>query len=186
MGKLGGQLYEYANGLDTDPVRSRYEAEPVKSVGNGTTFPQNLTTRVQLQTGIAMLSDSVATRLRHLGLYAGGIQVTLRTPEFRDLSRQKQLSNPTHLIRDLTQSAMELVDALWRPPTPVRALTVTAIHLAAEDEAYEQEDLFAAPAPRREKQERLEAAMDRIRGKYGSGSITFGAAAPEKEEDPLP
>ena len=46
MGKLGGQLYEYANGLDTDPVRSRYEAEPVKSVGNGTTFPQNLTTRV--------------------------------------------------------------------------------------------------------------------------------------------
>ena len=158
MGKLGGQLYEYANGLDTDPVRSRYEAEPVKSVGNGTTFPQNLTTRVQLQTGIAMLSDSVATRLRHLGLYAGGIQVTLRTPEFRDLSRQKQLSNPTHLIRDLTQ----------------------------EDEAYEQEDLFVAPAPRREKQERLEAAMDRIRGKYGSGSITFGAAAPEKEEDPLP
>lgn len=116
MGKLGGQLYEYANGLDTDPVRSRYEAEPVKSVGNGTTFPQNLTTRVQLQTGIAMLSDSVATRLRHLGLYAGGIQVTLRTPEFRDLSRQKQLSNPTHLIRDLTQSAMELVDVLWRPP----------------------------------------------------------------------
>ena len=186
MGKLGGQLYEYANGLDTDPVRSRYEAEPVKSVGNGTTFPQNLTTRVQLQTGIAMLSDSVATRLRHLGLYAGGIQVTLRTPEFRDLSRQKQLSNPTHLIRDLTQSAMELVDALWRPPAPVRALTVTAIHLAAEDEAYEPEDLFAAPAPRREKQERLEAAMDRIRGKYGSGSITFGAAAPEKEEDPLP
>ena len=186
MGKLGGQLYEYANGLDTDPVRSRYEAEPVKSVGNGTTFPQNLTTRVQLQTGIAMLSDSVATRLRHLGLYAGGIQVTLRTPEFRDLSRQKQLSNPTHLIRDLTQSAMELVDALWRPPAPVRALTVTAIHLEAEDEAYEQEDLFAAPAPRREKQERLEAAMDRIRGKYGSGSITFGAAAPEKEEDPLP
>ena len=55
MGKLGGQLYEYANGLDTDPVRSRYEAEPVKSVGNGTTFPQNLTTRTQIQTGIAML-----------------------------------------------------------------------------------------------------------------------------------
>lgn len=185
MGKLGGQLYEYANGLDTDPVRSRYEAEPVKSVGNGTTFPQNLTTRVQLQTGIAMLSDSVATRLRHLGLYAGGIQVTLRTPEFRDLSRQKQLSNPTHLIRDLTQSAMELVDALWRPPTPVRALTVTAIHLAAEDEAYEQEDLFAARAP--------PGKAGTAGGRHGpvgantaAGSITFGAAAPEKEEDPLP
>ena len=43
MGKMGPQLQAYANGQDQDPVRSRYEAEPVKSVGNGTTFPQNLT-----------------------------------------------------------------------------------------------------------------------------------------------
>ena len=63
-----------------------------------------------------MLSDSVATRLRHLGLYAGGIQVTLRTPEFRDLSRQKQLSNPTHLIRELTAAAMDLTGQLWETP----------------------------------------------------------------------
>ena len=45
MGKMGLQLYQYANGLDTDPVRSRFEKEPVKSVGNGTTFPQNLMTK---------------------------------------------------------------------------------------------------------------------------------------------
>ena len=45
MGKMGTQLHDYANGLDADPVRSRYDAEMVKSVGNGTTFPQNLTTR---------------------------------------------------------------------------------------------------------------------------------------------
>ena len=187
MGKLGTQLHEYANGLDGDPVRSRYDAEPVKSVGNGTTFPQNLTTRVQVQSGIAMLADSVASRLRHAGLYAGGIQVTLRTPDFRDSSRQRQLSSPTHLIRDLTDAAMELVDQLWKPPSPIRALTVTAINLSPEEEAYEQVDLFAASAvPRKEKQEKLEAAMDRIRSKYGSGSIVFGAAQPDKEEDPLP
>ncbi len=81
---------------------------------------------------------------------------------------------------------MELVDALWRPPAPVRALTVTAIHLAAEDEAYEQEDLFAAPAPRREKAGAAGGRHGPDSGQYGSGSITFGAAAPEKEEDPLP
>lgn len=40
MGKMGVQLHDYANGLDTDPVRSRYEPEMVKSVGNGTTFPK--------------------------------------------------------------------------------------------------------------------------------------------------
>lgn len=187
MGKMGTQLHEYANGLDKEPVRSRYDAEPVKSVGNGTTFPQNLTTRGQVQTGIAVLADSVATRLRQEGLYAGGVQVTVRDPQFHDRSRQRQLSAPTHLIRDLTDTAMELVDTLWTPPAPVRALTVTAIHLVQEGEAYEQVDLFTASAgPKKEKQEKLEAAMDRIRGKYGGRAIVFGAAQPEKKEDPLP
>ena len=40
-----------------------------------------------------------------------------------------------------------------------------------------QEEWVAAMAKR---------AMDRIRSKYGSGCIVFGAAQPEKEEDPLP
>ena len=184
MGKMGLQLYDYANGLDRDPVRSRYDAEPVKSVGNGTTFPQNLTTREQVHAGIAMLADSVATRLRHAGLYAGGVQVTVRDPQFHDRSRQRQLSAPTHLIRDLTDNAMELVYELWKPPSPIRALTVTAIHLVQEGEAYEQVDLFT-PASNKEKQEKLEGAMEQIRKKFGTDSIMFGAAHPEKEEDPL-
>ena len=185
MGKMGLQLHDYANGLDHDPVRSRYDAEPVKSVGNGTTFPQNLTTREQVHAGIAVLADSVASRLRHAGLYAGGVQVTVRDPQFHDRSRQRQLAAPTHLIRDLTDAAMELVYELWKPPTPIRALTVTAIHLVQEGEAYEQVDLFGS-GPGKEKQEKLESAMDRIRKKFGADAIVFGAARPEKEEDPLP
>ena len=186
MGKMGPQLLACANGEDQDPVRSRYEAEPVKSVGNGTTFPQNLTKLDQVRTGIAMLCDSVATRLRHGGLYAGGIQVTVRDPAFHDRSRQMQLPAPTHLIRDLTAAAMELTNQLWKPPAPIRALTVTAIHLLPEGSAYEQVDLFtAAAAPQREKQEKLEAAMARIRGKFGSGAIAYGTIQTEKEEDPF-
>ena len=131
MGKLGTQLYEYeyANGLDESPVKSRYETEPVKSVGNGTTFSFNLTKRQQIADGIAMLTGEVASRLRHSGLYAGGVQVTVRDPEFHDRSRQRQLSVPTYLFRDLRGTAMELVNEIWKPPSPVRALRVTAINL---------------------------------------------------------
>ena len=185
LGKMGLQLYDYANGLDRSPVRSRYDAEPVKSVGNGTTFPQNLTTRPQVQAGIAVLADSVATRLRRYGFYAGGLQVTVRDPQFRDRSRQCQLPAPTHLIRELTDTAMALTEQLWRPPAPIRALTVTAIHLVPSEDAYEQTDLFTA-APKKEKLEKLEGAVDQIRKKYGGGAIVFGAAQPAKEEDPLP
>ena len=184
MGKMGLQLHQYATGMDRDPVRSRFEKDPVKSVGNGTTFPQNLTTREQVRQGIAMLSDSVASRLRHLGLYAGGIQVTVRDPNFRDRSRQTQLSAPTHLIREVMDAAMSLTEQLWKPPSPIRALTVTAIHLVEAEDAYEQVDLFSGGTPVRERREKLEAAMDRIRGKYGDRAITYGAAAPEKEDTP--
>ena len=37
----------------------------------------------------------------------------------------------------------------------------------------------------KQKQEKLEAAMDRIRGKFGNTSISFGSSKLEKEEDPL-
>ena len=184
MGRMGYRLYEYANGLDSDPVRSRFDREPVKSVGNGTTFPENLTTRLQVQNGVSLLADSVATRLRQYGLYANGVQVTVRDPAFHDRSRQMQLPAPTHLIRDLTEAAMQLISQLWTPPAPIRALTITAIHLTPEGQAFEQIDLFTAPAaPQKEKLEKLEAAMDRIRGKYGSEAIAFGAAQFEQEEE---
>ncbi|SCJ70692.1 DNA polymerase IV [uncultured Blautia sp.] len=64
---------------------------------------------------------------------------------------------------------MDLTGQLWKPPAPVRALTVTAIHLVRSEDAYEQVDLFTAgAAPKKEKQEKLEAAMDRLRGKFGT------------------
>ena len=173
MGKLGNQLYDYANGLDKSPVKSRYEEEPVKSVGSGTTFPYNLTKRQQVASGIAILSDEVASRLRHNGLFAGGVQVTVRDPEFHDRSRQRQFPAPTHLFRELSGTAMELISELWKPPSPIRALRVTAINLVPADEMFEQVDLFASTASR-ERQERLESAMADIRKKYGSGSIAFG------------
>lgn len=187
MGKLGLQLHQYANGLDQDPVRSKEQREPVKSVGNGTTFSKNLTTVEQVHGGIAMLADSVAMRLRHAGLYACGVQLTVRDPEFHDHSRQMQLAAPTRLIRDLTEAAVSLLPGLWKPPAPVRMLTVTAIHLIPAEDAYEQVDLFTAGSiPRKERQEKLESAMDRIREKYGTDAITFGTIPLEKEEDPLP
>lgn len=182
MGRMGPQLHAYANGLDREPVRAAGDREEAKSVGNGTTFPRDLTSREQVRTGIALLCDSVAMRLRRAGLYAGGIQIAVRTPDFKTFSRQKQLPAPTHLMRDLTRGAMELMNAAWKSPSPIRMLTVTAIYLSSADTACEQVDLFDTDqAPRRERQEKLESAMDAIRGKFGTDAIRFGAPDRDKE-----
>ena len=175
MGKHGAQLHDYANGQENSPVRPQHEAEPVKSVGNGTTFPTNLTRWEQVRAGLSALADSVAGRLRRYGMYGGGVALTIRYADFRQFTRQTRLSGPTHLQKDIYRAALTLAQQAWHAPEPIRALTVTALYLTLDGESYQQLDLLAGDTTRRdEKQERLEQAMDAIRGKYGKGSITFG------------
>ena len=177
LGKHGTQLHDYANGLENSPVRPQHEAEPVKSVGNGTTFPQNLTRWEEVRSGLAVLSDSVAGRLRRQGLYCGGVALTIRNAQFRQFSRQVRLDAPTHQQKDIYQTALALARQSWHAPDPIRALTVTALYLTDSADSFQQLDLLdGAAAQREEKQERLEQAMDAIRGKYGKGAISFGNA----------
>ncbi len=176
LGKMGYQLHQYANGLENSPVRPQHEHELVKSVGNGTTFPQNLTRWEEVCTGLSVLSDSVAMRMRRQNLYCGGVQVTIRDAQFKTITRQKRLNESTHLMKDIYQAAMELTQAAWKAPTPIRMLTVTALHITDAAESYQQLDLLGAQQTKRsEKQEKLEHAMDAIRGKYGKDAIAFGS-----------
>ena len=175
MGKMGGQLHDYANGLDRSVVHPQDYHEPVKSVGNGTTFPQNLTRWEEVRTGLSLLSDTVAGRMRRHGLYCGGVSVTIRTADFKTFSRQKRLDAPTHLMKDIYHTALELMEQAWKAPTPIRMLTVTALYITESADSFQQLDLLGgAKAKKSEKQEKLEDAMDAIRGKYGKGSISYG------------
>ena len=183
LGKMGLQLWQYANGMDKSPVKPRHAAEPVKSVGNGTTFPQNLVRWEQLRAGLLPLCDSVATRLRQQGLYAGGVSLSIKDASFKTVSRQIRLDAPTHLMRDIHRTAIQLAGQLWKPPTPVRAMTVTALYVTEDGNAFRQLDLLGGAAQERSlRQEKLEGTMDAIRRKYGRGAIAFGDGQ-ETEED---
>lgn len=184
LGKMGGQLWRYANGLDNSPVRPGHQREAVKSVGNGTTFPADLVRWEQIRQGLAPLCDSVATRLRRQRLYAGGVSVTLKGADFKTVSRQTRLDEPTHLMRDIWETAQELARQIWKAPTPIRAMTVTALYMTEDGQAYRQLDLLGqASAKRSERQEKLESAVDAIREKYGSGAIRFGQTQRHTEHE---
>ena len=184
LGKMGGQLWRYANGLDNSPVRPGHQREPVKSVGNGTTFPADLVRWEQIRQGLAPLCDSVATRLRRQRLYAGGVSVTLKGADFKTVSRQMRLDEPTHLMRDIWETAQELARQIWKAPTPIRAMTVTALYVTEDGQAYRQLDLLGqTSAKRSERQEKLESAVDAIREKYGSGAIRFGQTQRHTEQE---
>ena len=189
LGKQGGQLWSYANGLENSPVAPAGLYVPPKSVGNGQTFPRNLTTRDEVHQGLALLADEVAARLRQHRLKATTLQVTIRDPNFKDICRQRPLAAPTYTARELTQAATDIVAKCWSSNAPIRALTVTAHNLVPEEEATEQLGLFDEEAPRRrDRVEKLEHTMDAIRAKYGHDALTTGTTTrcPEKPEDGVP
>ena len=174
LGKLGLELSRYARGEDEAPVRRWGEKEPIKSVGNGTTFRRNIRGPAEIRSALNVLADEVAGRLRRHGMWAGAVQVTIRDPDLKTITRQKQLPMSTHLARDLANACWQLMEKNWDMARPVRMLTVTALAITEEPFAVQQSLFDDAPKadPRREK---LEQSLDAIRKKYGRGAIGAGS-----------
>lgn len=174
LGKNGGQLYDFANGLDTSPVRDGGEREPVKSVGNGMTFSRDLVGLDDILFGVTKLTDSVCSRMRRHGVKCRTVQVTLRAPDFRSFVRQQPLEKASNIAADIIPVAMELIKRNWILTNPIRMITVTATNLVPADEP-EQSCLFESENDFLEKKKRkLAKTMDELRGRFGQGSITFG------------
>ena len=161
LGKQGATLHDYATGAEHAPVIPASQMPPPKSVGSGLTFPKDLLGWEELQAGVALLSDDVAARLRRLDMKCATVSIAVRAPDFSGASKQKGLDTPTYLAREVSQAAMALLRQFWDARSPVRALTVTAQSLLPAD-----------AAPQRDKVEKLERAMDGIRGKFGQGAIS--------------
>lgn len=188
LGKSGLSLRRMCNGLDDSPVRLYDDRPESKSVSHGTTFRRDLTAESEIRSGITMLSDEVARRLRKENLKGTGIQISLKTPDLKAISRQTTLCHATFSQKEIAEGAMRLVKANWQPGTPIRAITVGVTRLAPANEIAEQISLFdlceAQPDSfeNREKREKLEKTIDQIRLKHGKTAIQR-AARVETEEN---
>jgi DNA polymerase-4 len=103
------------------------------------------------------------------------VQLQIKDSQFKLISRQKSLSNPTSIASELAQGAMQLLYAAYNGTTPIRMLTVTAANLVEEGEAAEQVSFFGEQPMDREKKKNLGSAIDLLRGKFGQGMISTGA-----------
>jgi DNA polymerase-4 len=98
--------------------------------------------------------------------------VTIKDIDLKSVQRQKAPPHPTQLAEELTETAMEIIEAAWPAGKPIRMLTVTAQNLLPEADTAEQLSIFSANIDAKaERAEKIEKVMDAIRGKYGSHSI---------------
>lgn len=172
LGKLGTQLHAYANGEDDEPVRSAYEKREVKSVGNGMTFSHDLYGMEEIFVGLDAVCDLAAARMRAKGVKCTGVQLAIKDENFVTNQRQKQLSPPTNLARELREASAALLRETWNPRLGIRSLTVTGIGLVPEG-AAEQIGFFDDQTENL-RADRRERAVDDIRKKFGKGAIQSG------------
>ena len=175
LGKAGVQLWEYANGLDDAPVAESGFKRIPKSVGNSTTTAEDMTSDRQIERTLHMLSESVAERLRKHALKGTVVQITVRDRDLCIYEKQKIIYKPTDDAREIYAAAKELFKGSYDWNKGVRSIGVRCTKLV-ESDSGEQLSLFTE-VKARERDDRLNKAIDDINSRYGSGVIKSAAEA---------
>lgn len=183
FGSQGEALWRAARGEDDSPVIPEHEA---RSLSREETFARDITDVGTLHRELLRLSDAVAARLRRHNLQARTVTLKLRYGDFTTITRQATLAEPADSGPALYAQALALFEAAWQRGRPVRLVGVGAANLvqpARQLRLFEQES---------QRQAQLDAALDRIRARYGEDAIRrasllespdelwVGRAAPEE------
>lgn len=167
FGKNGEMLHSFANGTECSPVRHKDEISEVKSVGNSTTAPRDLVNEEDVKTIFRVLCESVSARLREKELKGRVVTIYVRDKELSSFSRQMKIPANTDISTEIFYYAMKLFRTNYFWNKPIRSLGVSVSDF---DVTYEQFD-FEKTVENREKQERLETAVDSLRRRFGNYCI---------------
>ena len=172
LGVNGVALWRYANGTDSSRVMHRDFVSPVKSVGHGITCVSDLENEEEVWKVILALCQDVGHRLRLHELSARGVQIAVRGNDLFGSQFQCKLPFKTQLPSEIGSAAFHLFQERYRWSSKVRAVTVRAIDLVPQNEA-DQLTLFV-DNEKRTRREKLEDAIEELRGRFGKHAITYG------------
>ena len=172
LGKMGYVLSIFANGQDQTPVNKEHYDAPIKSIGNSTTTPRDLVNEEDVKIITYVLAESVSARLRDNHFKCNVVEISVRDNELFSFTRQQKIKSPTNITGEIAKAAMKLFHEHYRWQKPIRSIGVRACNLVSAD-APIQLDLFL-DEQRREKEHKLDIAVDVIRRRFGFDSIQRG------------
>ena len=168
FGQWGTALYRKARGGDA--YEFLIDAEP-KSISHNHTFGEDTDDTGQMESLLSHLSQKACKRLREAGLSARTLTLTIRYAGFETYTRAKSLQEPVHLDADIHAVFLDLFRTHHDKKRKVRLLGVALSSLC---HGATQLDLLEAD--RREKLDKLTQATDRLRDRFGFGSVQFGGS----------
>jgi DNA polymerase-4 len=165
FGRYTERVLQRAAGIDTRPV---VPDQDEKQISAEETFDADIAEHARLRAEIVRLADKVAARLRSRELAASCVTVKIRRKDFTTYTRQRHIEPPTQETRVITAIATELLDA-WLAAQPRAALRLLGVGVSDLTPAA-QLDLFTAPQTTRNRE--LDAAVDKIRERFGKVALT--------------
>ena len=173
LGKVGAMHVANAQGLDNSPVMPVTVSHVIKSVGNSTTTPVDMISVEDVQCVFTLLAESVATRLREIGMAGRCINIHVRDTNLNIRACQTTISHHTALSGDITKAAMRLFIARdYASMFPLRSIGVSVSSLTDAQDPL-QLDLFGDTL-KRDRQLDLAKTVDQIRTRFGTQVIRLG------------
>ncbi len=169
FGRYTERVQQRAAGIDDRPVVPDRDE---KQVSAEETFDTDIADHARLRAEIVRLADKACARLRARELMAGCVTVKIRRRDFTTYTRQRHFEPPSQETRVVTAIALELLDA-WLAAQPRAALRLLGVGVSELSPAA-QLDLFTAPQTVRNRE--LDAAVDRIREKFGKVALKPASA----------
>lgn len=168
FGRWGTALYRKARGIDS--YEFFVDAEP-KSISHNCTFGADTSDREQLRSTLSFLSQKAGKRLRDAGLHARTVTLTLRYANFKTITRNHTLGEPSDLDSVFLTAVLELFSRAWDGTAMLRLVGVA---LSSFSHGPQQIDLL--DPGKREKMERLAQTADRLRDKFGFDKVQLGGS----------
>ena len=177
FGVLGRRLKELAEGHDRRVVDP---SDEIKSISNEITLDVDLSDYAALEKILFRLATKVSGRLKAHALGGFTVQMRLKTQDFKTLSRNRRLADPTALADRIFRVGSELL----RRECDGRRFRLIGIGVAdlTPIDFCDPPDLVDEGAGRRA---RAEAAIDDLRRRFGADAVEQGLVfTPRPKKEP--
>ena len=167
-GEEGLRLSRLSRGIDTRRVSPDREA---KSISSETTFESDISDFRALERRLWLLTDKVSARLKAGELVGATVTLKLKTADFRIRTRARSLAHPTQLAATIFAAGRDLL-AREADGTAFRLIGIGLSALTDEAGTVDFIESRTAEA---------EAAVDKLRERFGRDAIVRGIALDEAE-----
>jgi len=168
---MGAHLGDLAHARDDRPVVA---GGPAKSISVEETYASDLSGRPSLEGELLRLADRLASRLRRSGAAARTVVLKVRFGDFATVTRSRTYPVPLDTAHDLYRAALALLERAAVGGRPVRLLGLGGEGLS---EAGSPRQLGLEPGS----WERVEAAVDRVRDRFGSAAVAPARLTGQRE-----